>query len=214
VVHLTHGKFKGFFFPTCHTLKGLVIMSTVSITTVSAFVPTAALVEARNGALSAAQGLGGAERSAYGANRVYAAALNDAFEFAWFTFKDAGELKKKSPEFTAEKDAFYKAYRAVRDISNMSAIWAQIKGYGEDDAKNRELFGWKNDEIVEGEETETESNGAGSIKRSPDMFITEDMAAAFKRLTRDDEQLSAKGKIFRGSLLAALKAYGITGLEG
>jgi hypothetical protein len=162
--------------------------------------------------LSAAGSLNGAERSAYGANVVYAAALSDAFGFAWWTFKDAGELKKKSPEFAAEKDAFYAAYRTARNISNMSAIWAQIKSYGEADARNRELFGWKNDEIVEGEETE--SNGAGSIKRSPDMFITEEMTAAFKRLTRDDEQLSAKGKIFRGSLLAALKAYGITGLEG
>ena len=75
------------------------------------------------------------------------------------------------------------------------------------------MFGWKNDEVVEGE-AEVESNGAGSAKRSPDMFITEEMTAAFKRLSRDDEQLSAKGKIFRGSLLAALKAYGVTGLEG
>jgi hypothetical protein len=188
-------------------------MSTLSVTTVSVFVPTAALVEARQGALSAAQGLGGAERSAYGANRTYAAALNDAFGFAWFTFKDAGELKKKSPEFAAEKDAFYVAYKAARDISNMSAIWAQIKGYGEDDAKARTLFGWVPDAEVDGD-AEVESNGAGSIKRSPDMFITEDMVAAFKRLSRDDEQLSAKGKIFRGSLLAALKAYGVTGLEG
>jgi hypothetical protein len=192
-------------------------MSNVLITTLSpvaSAVTTAALVEARQGALSAAGSLNGAERSAYGANVVYAAALSDAFGFAWWTFKDAGELKKKSPAFAAEKDAFYAAYRTARNISNMSAIWAQIKSYGETDAKNRELFGWKNDEVVEGEETETESNGAGSIKRSPDMFITEDMVAAFKRLTRDDEQLSAKGKIFRGSLLAALKAYGITGLEG
>ena len=189
-------------------------MATLSVTTATAFVPTAALLEARQGALSAAQGLGGAERSAYGANRIYAAALNDAFGFAWFTFRDAVELKKASPEFVGEKDAFYKAYRAVRDISNMSAIWAQIKGYGEDDAKARTLFGWVADVEVDGEETETESNGAGSIKRSPDMFITEDMAAAFKRLTRDDEQLSGKGKIFRGELLAALKNYGITGLEG
>ena len=189
-------------------------MSTLSVTTVSTFVPTAALVEARQGALSAAQGLGGAERSAYGANVIYAAAMSDAFGFAWWTFKDAGELKKANPAFAAEKDAFYVAYRTARNISNMSAIWAQIKSYGEADARNRELFGWKNDEVVEGEETEVESNGAGSIKRSPDMFITEEMTAAFKRLTRDDEQLSAKGKIFRGSLLAALKAYGITGLEG
>ena len=113
------------------TFKGLVIMATLSVTTATAFVPTAALLEARQGALSAAQGLGGAERSAYGANRIYAAALNDAFGFAWFTFRDAVELKKASPEFVGEKDAFYKAYRAVRDISNMSAIWAQIKGYGD-----------------------------------------------------------------------------------
>ena len=182
---------------------------------VSPFVAPVALVEARSGAISAAQGLGGAERSAYGANRTYAAALNDAFGFAWFTFKDAGELKKKSPAFTTEKEAFYVAYKAARDISNMSAIWAQIKGYGEADARNRELFGWFNEETVEGEtETETESNGAGAAKRSPDLFIAEDMSAAFKRLMRDDEQLSDKGKVFRGDLLAALKAYGITGLEG
>jgi|TARA_R110002124_G_scaffold39039_3_gene123413 hypothetical protein len=193
------------------TSKGLIIMSTV--TTATAFVPTAALVEARQGALSAAQGLGGAERSAYGANRTYAAALNDAFGFAWFTFRDAGELKKASPEFAGEKDTFYKAYRAVREVSNMSKIWGDIKGYGEADAKNRELFGWVADVETDGE-TETESGGAGSAKRSPDMYITEEMTAAFKRLSRDDEQLSAKGKIFRGSLLAALKAYGITGLEG
>ena len=195
-------------------------MTTTVTTAVSSFSPAqfvapAALVEARSGAIDAAQGLGGAERSAYGANVIYAAALNDAFGFAWFTFKDAGELKKANPAFVAEKEEFYKAYRSVREVSNMSAIWAQIKSYGEKDARNRELFGWFNEETVEGEtETESESGGAGSAKRSPDLFITEDMSAAFKRLMRDDEQLSGKGKVFRGELLAALKNYGITGLEG
>ena len=182
-----------------------------SVTTVTTFVPSAALVEARDAAILAAQGLGGAERSSYGANRTYAAALNDSFGFAWFTFRDAGELKKASPEFTVEKESFYKAYRAVREVSNMSKIWGDIKGYGVEDAKNRELFGWIADEEIEGE-TETEG-GAGSTKRSPDLFITEEMSSAFKRLMRDDEQLSAKGRVFRGELLAALKTYGITGLE-
>jgi len=182
---------------------------------VSSFVAPAALVEARSGAISAAQGLGGAERSAYGANRAYAAALNDAFGFAWFTFRDAGELKKASPAFAAEKDAFYKAYRAVREVSNMSKIWGDIKGYGEADAKERGLFGWMPDAETETDgESESESGGAGAAKRSPDLFIAEDMSAAFKRLMRDDEQLSDKGKVFRGALLAALKEYGITGLEG
>ena len=191
------------------------LVTTAIASAVSSFVAPTALVEARSGAISAAQGLGGAERSAYGANVVYAAALNDAFGFAWFTFKDAGELKKKSPEFAAEKEEFYKAYRSVREVKNMSAIWAQIKFYGEKDARNRELFGWKNDEVVEGEsESESDSGGAGAAKRSPDLFIAEDMSAAFKRLIRDDEQLSDKGKVFRGELLAALKNYGITGLEG
>jgi hypothetical protein len=45
-----------------------------NVTTTVAFVAPAALVEARSAAISAAQGLGGAERSAYGANRSYAAA--------------------------------------------------------------------------------------------------------------------------------------------
>ena len=194
-------------------LQRVIIMSTVSITTVSAFVAPAALVEARTAAIGTAQVLGVAERSGFAANKRYAGAMNDAYGFAWFTFRDAGELKKESPAFAAEKDAFYKAYRAVREVSNMSKIWGDIKGYGEADAKERGLFGWVPDAEIDGE-TETESNGAGSAKRSPDMFITEDMAAAFKRLTRDDEQLSGKGKIFRGALLAALKEYGITGLEG
>ena len=186
---------------------------TKSVTTVTLFNAPAALVEARDAAISAAQGLGGAERSSYGANRSYAAALNDAFGFAWFTFRDAGELKKASPEFTAEIEAFYKAYRAVREVSNMSKIWGDIKGYGEADAKNRELFGWVADEEIDGE-TAGEGAGAGANKRSPDLFITEEMASAFKRLMRDDEQLSAKGRVFRGELLSSLKAYGITGLEG
>jgi hypothetical protein len=188
---------------------------TKSVTTVTAFNAPVALVEARDAAILAAQGLGGAERSSYGANRTYAAALNDAFGFAWFTFRDASELKKVSPEFAAEKEAFYKAYRAVREVSNMSKIWGDIKKYGESDAKNRELFGWvADDEIEEDEKTAGEGAGAGSTKRSPDLFITEEMSAAFKRLMRDDEQLSAKGRVFRGELLASLKTYGVTGLEG
>ena len=195
-----------------HTVAVSSAVSAVSSAVNSFFAP-AALVEARSGAISAAQALGGADRAAYGANVVYAAALNDAFGFAWFTFKDAGELKKANPAFAAEKEEFYKAYRAVREVSNMSKIWGDIKGYGEADARNRELFGWFNEETVEGE-TESESGGAGAAKRSPDLFIAEDMSAAFKRLIRDDEQLSDKGKIFRGALLAALKDYGITGLEG
>ena len=191
------------------------LVTTAIASAVASFVAPAALVEARSGAIAAAQGLGGAERSAYGANRTYAAALNDAFGFAWFTFRDAGELKKASPEFAAEKDAFYKAYRAVREVSNMSKIWGDIKGYGEADAKERGLFGWMPDAETETDgESESESGGAGAAKRSPDLFIAEDMSAAFKRLMRDDEQLSDKGKVFRGALLAALKEYGITGLEG
>ncbi len=191
------------------------LVTTATASAVASFVAPAALVEARSGAIAAAQGLGGAERSAYGANRTYAAALNDAFGFAWFTFRDAGELKKASPAFAAEKDAFYKAYRAVREVSNMSKIWGDIKGYGEADAKERGLFGWMPDAETETDgETETDSGGAGAAKRSPDLFIAEDMSAAFKRLMRDDEQLSDKGKVFRGALLAALKEYGITGLEG
>ena len=183
--------------------------------TVVTFVAPAALVEARSAAISAAQGLGASERSAYGANRSYAAALNDAFGFAWFTFRDASELKKASPEFAAEKDAFYKAYRAVREVSNMSKIWGDIKGYGEDDARARGLFGFEPIvEDTEAEGGEVESSGSGSAKRSPDLFIVEDLTDAYKRLIRDDEQLSDKGKVFRGELLAALKRYGITGLEG
>ena len=183
--------------------------------TVVTFVAPAALVEARSAAISAAQGLGASERSAYGASRVYSGALNDAFGFAWFTYRDPSELKKASPEFAAEKDAFYKAYRAVREVSNMSKIWGDIKRYGEEDARARGLFGFEPIvEDTEAEGGEGESSGAGSAKRSPDLFITEDMSAAFKRLMRDDEQLSGKGKIFRGELLAALKNYGITGLEG
>jgi hypothetical protein len=191
------------------------LVTTAIASAVSSFVAPAALVEARSGAIAAAQGLGGAERSAYGANRTYAAALNDAFGFAWFTFRDAGELKKASPEFADEKGEFYKAYRAVREVSNMSKIWGDIKGYGEADAKARGLFGWMPDAETETDgESESESGGAGAAKRSPDLFIAEDMSAAFKRLMRDDEQLSDKGKVFRGALLAALKDYGITGLEG
>tara|TARA_R110000803_G_C11879643_1_gene309544 strand:+ start:62 stop:643 length:582 start_codon:yes stop_codon:yes gene_type:complete len=190
------------------------LVTTAIASAVSSFVAPAALVEARTAAIGTAKVLGVAERSGFAANKRYAAAMNDAYGFAWFTFRDAGELKKASPAFAAEKEEFYKAYRAVREVSNMSKIWGDIKGYGEADAKERGLFGWMPDAEVEGEtETETEG-GAGAAKRSPDLFIAEDMSAAFKRLMRDDEQLSDKGKVFRGELLAALKNYGITGLEG
>ena len=47
------------------------LVTTAIASAVSSFVAPAALVEARSGAISAAQGLGGAERSAYGANRTY-----------------------------------------------------------------------------------------------------------------------------------------------
>ena len=181
---------------------------------VSSFVAPAVLVEARANVIGAAQGLAGAERSAYGANRTYAAVLNDVFGFAWFTFTSPAELKKASPEFAAEKDAFYVAYRAAREVSNMSKIWGDIKGYGEADARARGLFGFEPEVADEVEGEEVESNGAGSAKRSPDLFILEEMTAAFKRLMRDDEQCSDKAKIFRGDLLAALKKYGVTGLEG
>ena len=187
------------------------------VTSAVSFVAPAVLVEARANVIGAAQGLAGAERSAYGANRTYAAVLNDVFGFAWFTFTSPAELKKTSPEFAAEKDAFYVAYRAARDVSNMSKIWGDIKGYGEADARARGLFGFEpigEDTEAEGGESESESNGAGSAKRSPDLFIIEEMTAAYKRLIRDDEQCSDKAKIFRGDLLAALKRFGVTGLEG
>ena len=183
--------------------------------TVATFVAPVALVEARSALVEAAKNLGASERSAYGASRVYSGALNDAFGFAWFTYRDPAELKKASPEFAAEKDSFYKAYRAVREVSNMSKIWGDIKRYGEEDARARGLFGFEPIvEDTEAEGGEGESSGAGSAKRSPDLFIVEELTAAYKRLIRDDEQLSDKGKVFRGELLAALKRYDITGLEG
>ena len=185
--------------------------------TVATFVAPVALVEARSALVEAAKNLGVSERSAYGASRVYSGALNDAFGFAWFTYRDPAELKKASPEFAAEKDSFYKAYRAVREVSNMSKIWGDIKRYGEEDARARGLFGFEpivEDTEAEAEGGESESSGAGNSKRSPDLFIVEDLTAAYKRLIRDDEQLSDKGKVFRGDFLAALKRYGITGLEG
>ena len=184
------------------------------VTSAVSFVAPAVLVEARANVIGAAQGLAGAERSAYGANRTYAAVLNDVFGFAWFTFTSPAELKKASPEFAAEKDAFYVAYRAAREVSNMSKIWGDIKGYGEADARARGLFGFEPEVADEVEGDEVESNGAGSAKRSPDLFIMEEMTAAYKRLIRDDEQCSDKAKIFRGDLLAALKRFGVTGLEG
>ena len=190
------------------------LVTTAVASAVSAFVAPQELVEARNLAVGAAEGLGLAERSAYGANRRYAVVMNDVFGFAWFTFTSPAELKKVSPEFAAEKDAFYAAYRAVREVSNMSKIWGDIKKYGEEDARARGLFGFEPEVADEVDGGESESNGAGSAKRSPDLFILEEMTAAFKRLIRDDALCSDKAKVFRGDLLAALKRFGVTGLEG
>ena len=166
---------------------------------------------ARRAVIGEATALASAERSAYGANRAYAATLNDVFGFAWFTFTNPSELKKACPEFAAEKDKFYSEYRAARTVSNMSKIWGDIKDYGEADARARGLFGF---EPITDTEESVESNGAGTSKRSPDLFIMEEMSAAFKRLMRDDAECSDKAKVFRGDLLAALKRFGVTGLEG
>ena len=170
----------------------------------------------------------GADESAYGANRKFAASLNDLAytlspDFKWYTL-DKRNLGKVSKEFGTLVQGFWDAYTEARStptkaFENMSKIWKDIRGYALADAQERAMFGETMPEPVELEGDEGEGDGdgdgvGGTQKRNPDTFIREDMVAAYKRLLRNDADCSDAAKVFRGDLLAALKRFGITGLEG
>ena len=165
----------------------------------------------------------GADESAYGANRKFAASLNDLAhtlspDFKWYTL-DKRNLGKVSKEFGTLVQGFWDSYTEARStpnkaFENMSKIWKDIRGYALADAQDRAMFGetMPEPEGLEDDETETETTG-GTQKRNPDTFIREDMVAAYKRLLKNDADCSDSAKVFRGELLAALKRFGITGLE-
>jgi hypothetical protein len=166
----------------------------------------------------------GADESAYGANRKFAASLNDLAytlspDFKWYTL-DKRNLGKVSKEFGTLVKGFWEAYTEARStptkaFENMSKIWKDIRRYGLEDAQERAMFGetMPEPEELEDGETETETTG-GTQKRNPDTFIREELVEAYKRLLRDDADCSDAAKVFRGDLLAALKRFGVTGLEG
>ena len=168
----------------------------------------------------------GADESAYGANRKFAASLNDLAytlspDFKWYTL-DKRNLGKVSKEFGTLVQGFWDAYTEARStptkaFDNMSKIWKDIRGYALADAQERAMFGETMPEVPEelkGRIDEGDEAVGGTQKRNPDTFIREEMVAAYKRLLRDDADCSDAAKVFRGELLAALKRFGVTGLEG
>lgn len=199
----------------------------VTITPVSALADVVSEVtDAMQFAIRCAGVAAEAEQSSYGANRRFAQRANDLAHamspgFKWYTL-DKRKLSGVSKEFGALVQMFWDGYTEARStpdkpFNNMSKVWSDIRGYALADAQERGLFGevMPEPEAPEGNEGEGVSETVGGSRvRSPDEFIRQDMVAAYERLMRQDADLSDAGKVFRGELLAALKRFGITGLEG
>lgn len=199
----------------------------VTITPVSALADVVSEVtEAMQFAIRCAGVAAEADESSYGANVRFAQRANDLAHamspgFKWYTL-DKRKLSGVSKEFGALVQMFWDGYTEARNrpgkpYKNMSKTWSDIRGYALVDAQERGLFGevMPEPEAPEGGEGEGVSETVGGTqKRNPDTFIREDMVAAYKRLLKDDADCSDAAKVFRGELLAALKRFGITGLEG
>lgn len=199
----------------------------VTITPVSALADVVSEVtDAMQFAIRCAGVAAEADESSYGANVKFAQRANDLAHamspgFKWYTL-DKRNLPKVSKEFAALVQMFWDGYTEARNrpgkpFENMSKVWKDIRGYALKDAQERGLFGevMPEPEPPQGGDGEGVSETVGgSRERHPDEFIREDMVAAYQRLMRRDADLSERGKVFRGELLAALKRFGITGLEG
>lgn len=138
----------------------------------------------------------------YGVEREYAQALNSVFSFRWY------EVEHRDVSDTAklvhiEKNALFVELKRVNH-SNPSTVWARIRKYGRQEAKEASMFG----EVPEGDGQEGEGNSQAGNTRSPMLRNVEDLTALYKFNARQ-EALPREVYNAQQYIVAALKELGV-----
>jgi len=147
------------------------------------------------------------ESTVYGARIAYAIGINNMADVAWYA-----DGQKLPAAIQTEKDAYYKALRAIK-YSNPSNAWGKVKDYAKDDAVARGLFG----EIAP-EVSDTEGEGEGEASdtretRSLTLRMVEELTklhkAAMKIKDSKPEEYTDKIRAAHGHVITALKSMGV-----
>ena len=148
-----------------------------------------------------------AEKKTYGARIAYAIGINDMADIAWYA-----DGQKLPANIQTEKDAYYKALRAI-NYSNPSNAWGKVKDYAKEDAIARGLFGEIPPEVSAGVETVAETVAETRDTKTLTLRYVEDLMvlhkASVKKSAAGHEEYTDKVKAAHGHLMAALKAMGV-----
>lgn len=137
---------------------------------------------------------------AYGAEREYAVALNNAFTFDWFAV-EANDTSEQAKPVHAEKKALYAVLKAANH-SNPSTVWARIRKYGKEERHG------KPEAEAGAEGGEGEGEGAGNKPRDVVTRNVEELIALYK-FNKRQESLPEKVREAQKSIASALMALGV-----
>jgi hypothetical protein len=144
------------------------------------------------------------ESTVYGARRAYAVGINDMADVAWYA-----DGQKLPAAIQTEKDAYYKALRAIK-YSNPSNAWGKVKDYAKEDAQARGLFGEIAPVAVEGVAavvvSETRDTKTLSLRYMEELTILHN--ASVKKASLGDAEYNDKVRAAHAFLIQALKAMG------
>jgi len=145
------------------------------------------------------------EQKTYGARIAYAIGINDMTNIAWYA-----DGQKLPANIQTEKDAYYKALRAIK-YTNPSNAWGKVKDYAKEDAQARGLFGEIAPEVsATGEAVETVSETRDtktlSLRYMEELTILHN--ASVKKASLGDAEYNDKVRAAHAFLIQALKAMG------
>lgn len=145
------------------------------------------------------------ESTVYGARIAYAIGINDMADIAWYV-----DGQKLPAAIQTEKDAYYKALRAIK-YTNPSNAWGKVKEYAKKDAIARGLFGEIAPEVpADGTvETvaETRDTKTLTLRYVEDLMVLH--KASVKKAGLGDPEYTDKIRTAHAFLIQALKSMGV-----
>jgi hypothetical protein len=145
------------------------------------------------------------ESTVYGARRAYAVGINDMADVAWYA-----DGQKLPAAIQTEKDAYYKALRAIK-YSNPSNAWGKVKDYAKEDAIARGLFGEIAPEVSADGTVETVAETRDSktltLRYVEDLMVLH--KASVKKAGLGDPEYTDKIRTAHAFLIQALKSMGV-----
>ena len=146
------------------------------------------------------------ESTVYGARIAYAVGINDMADIAWYA-----DGQKLPAAIQTEKDAYYKALRAIK-YTNPSNAWGKVKDYAKKDAIARGLFGEIAPEVsADGEVAETVAETRDTktltLRYVEDLMVLH--KASVKKASLGDAEYTDKIRAAHSHLIQALKSMGV-----